>query len=364
MFDNVTTKLTERGIKTGFAFLNDVSTFSIPLNFFPFWDFELGTSVYWDVFIIGIQNTIIVGLLGIPTALLLGGLVGVLRLSPNWLMSKLSSIYIEIFRNTPLLLQLLLWAFAVFPALFNQLPNARDSIIIGGGLVLNNAGIYMPLPIFSGEAWILLAVILAIASFIIYRIVSWSRTRQNLTSQTFPCFTVSLLIVFVSLVMFYFIAGDWITMELPVRKGLNYSGGMRPPFQLLILWFGLTVYTAAFIAESVRGGILSVSPGQSEAAMSLGISRLKRLRLIILPQALPVIIPPTISQFLNLIKNSSLAIAIGYPDIVNIWAGLALNQTGQSMVIIVMTIVVYECLSLLTAAITNYYNSRVQLTSR
>ncbi len=364
IFNNVTTKLVARGIKTGFSFLEDVAPFSIPLNFSPFWDFELGTSVYWDVFVIGIQNTAIVSALGIPTALLLGILIGILRLSPNWLMRALSSVYIEVFRNTPLLLQLLMWTFAVFPPLFNQLPIASESIVIGSGIVLNNAGIYLPLLVFSNTSWILFGAFSIGTIVLIYRIKHWARKRQFNTGQTFPMFTVSLLIIFVALVVFYFVARSSFMIDLPVKRGLNYSGGMRPPFQLIILWLGLTVYTAAFIAENVRGGIVSVNAGQSEAGMSLGISRMMRLRLIILPQALRVIIPPTISQFLNLIKNSSLAVAIGYPDLTNIWAGIALNQTGQSVIIIAMTIAVYEILSLSIAALTNWYNAKTQITER
>ena len=366
IYRNTAENLAERGIKTGLQFMDTIAPFSIPLNFSPFWDFTLGKSQYWEVLIIGIQNTILVSLLGIPAATLIGLIVGIARLSPNWLLSKFAGFYVEIFRNTPLLLQLMFWAFGVFPLLLQQLPSARASLIyFGGGVVINNTGINLPAPIFDGIGLTIIALCLGLGLVACWQLIRWARRRQVQTGQVFSLLFPTIVALMVGvLVLGFALSTNHYELEIPVRRGLNYSGGLRPPVQLLILWFGLTVYTAAFIAENVRAGILAVSRGQSEAAMACGLRRLARLRLVILPQALRVIIPPTISQFLNLIKNSSLAVAIGYPELTNIWAGIALNQTGQSLVIIMITILVYEVLSLSISAILNWYNKRIQLTER
>ena len=363
IYQNTVANMRERGIKTGFQFLTDTSTFSIPLNFNPFWDFTLGESTYWDVFIIGIQNTIIVAMLGIPTATILGVALGTSLLSPNWLLRKLSVSFVEVFRNTPLLLQLLFWGFAIFPVLFNSLPPVKESIIVGGAAI-NNAGVYLPAPVLTTAGSWMLVAFLAAAAGAIWWTNRWAHQRQDATGQQFPMLLFSVGVVVLALLLFVLVSGDNLTFEFPEKKGLNYRGGMRPPKELLVLWFGLTIYTSTYIAENVRAGILAVSAGQSEAGMALGLSRVMRMKLVIMPQAMRVIIPPTISQFLNLTKNSSLAVAIGYPDIVNIWAGIALNQTGQALIIIGMTIVVYECINGLTSLGINLYNRTVQIKER
>ena len=360
---NTIANLEDRSIKTTFTFLNEVATFSIPLNFNPLWDFVLGESIYWDVFIIGIQNTILVALMGIPAAMIVGLIVGVVQLSPNWLLSKVATAYVEIFRNTPLLLQLLFWHFAFFPPIYNSLPPVRESILVSG-MVFNNAGFYLPSPVFGSWTGIGFLVLLVAMIAAIWYIKSHATKVRIEEGKKFPTFWISLGIIVGGLSLFMIVAGDLISVEFPEKKGLNYSGGIRPPKELISLWMGLTVYTSTYIAENVRGGILSVSVGQSEAGMALGLRRTMRMRLIILPQALRVIIPPTISQFLNLTKNSSLAVAVGYPDITNIWLGIALNQTGQALIIVFMTIAVYETINLLTSYLTNVYNKRVQITER
>ena len=363
IYGNTIENMRDRGIKIGFGFLTDTSTFSIPLNFNPFWDFVLGESIYWDVFIIGIQNTIIIALLGIPTATILGVVLGVSLISPNWLLRKLSIIFIETFRNTPLLLQLLFWAFAIFPIFFNSLPSVKESIIVGGA-VFNSSGIYIPAPVFSGfvDALFVIALVLVVGG--IWAVRRWAKKRQDDTGKPFPMITFSIVWTLALFVLFILLSGDGLTYEFPELKGLNYRGGLRPPKELLVLWFGLTIYTSTYIAENVRAGIISVNVGQSEAGMALGVNRILRMRLVIMPQAMRVIIPPTISQFLNLTKNSSLAVAVGYPDIVNIWAGIALNQTGQALIIILMTVVVYECINGLTSLFINFYNRKVQIQER
>lgn len=363
IYGNTVANLAKRGIKTGFGFLSDEANFSIPLNFTPFWNFVLGESLYWEVFVIGIQNTLFVSLLGIPAAALLGVLVGIMRLSPNALLRWFASAYIEIFRNTPLLLQLMFWAFAVFPPLMALLPNVRESIEVGGA-VFNNTGFYLPAPVTNTAGVITMVVWFVGTLAAMWAVARYGTRHRDATGKRFPVIWSNCGILLVSIVLFSIFSGYFLELDYPVKKGLNYRGGFRPPIQLIILWFGLVIYTASFIAECVRGGILSVNVGQSEAAMAVGLRRVDRMRLIILPQALRVIIPPSISQFLNLIKNSSLAVAVGYPDITNIWAGIALNQTGQSLIIIGMTVVVYETLSLLTSWLTNVYNRSVQIKER
>ena len=363
IYSNTVANLNERGIKTSMAFMTEVAPFAFPLNFTPFWEIVLGESKYWEIFVAGVQNTILVSLMGIPAATIIGIIVGIARLSPNWIVRKLTSIYIEIFRNTPLLLQLLFWAFAVFPIAFNKLPPAKDSIIIGN-TIINKSGIYLPHYSLAAPGWAVLAVFAAAAAGIIWLIAGWARKRQNETGKPFPVVLASIAIVIALLGCGLLASGSWGEFDFPVKKGFNYQGGARPPIQLLVLWTGLTLYTAAFIAENVRGGILAVGKGQTEAAMALGLHRTMRLKLVILPQALRVIIPPTISQYLNLTKNSSLAVAVGYPDLYSIWTGVALNQTGQSLIIIALTIMVYETLSLLTSALVNWYNKKVQIPER
>ena len=360
IFSNTITNLESRGIHTGFDFLDEVAPFAV--GFSPFIEFKLGESTYWDVFLIGIQNTMIVSVLGIVAATLLGFIIGIMRLSPNWLVSKIASVYIETFRNIPLLLQIMFWNFAIF---LPTLPGPRQSLSLGESLFLNNRGLYLPKPVVENEVGTWAVVITAIASVIacgvLYR---WARRRKDQTGQSFPIFSISLLIIVLLPMTVYFIAGNPIATELPELKRFNFDGGMQMPLPLFSLWFALTTYTAAFIGETVRGGILAVDHGQTEAANSLGLRRGQLLRLVVIPQALRVIIPPTISQFLNLTKNSSLAVAVAYEELVNIWSGIALNQTGQALVIIAMTIIVYETLSLTTSAILNFYNARIQLVER
>ncbi|MFW6024574.1 MAG: amino acid ABC transporter permease [Dichotomicrobium sp.] len=360
IFTNTVANLNERGIQTGFRFLTETAPFSI--GFSPFIDFSLGETPYWVVFLIGIQNTIIVSILGIIVATVLGFLVGVLRLSPNFFLSRFASVYIEVFRNVPLLLQIMFWNFAVFLPLF---PSPRESLMLGEEVFLNNRGLYLPRPILSdnvGAYALLIAIALGIVATVAFN--RWAKTKQYHTGVRPPGRLYGLATL-VGLIMVAFSIFDApVTFEVPELGRFNLSGGMGVPLPLVALWFALTTYTAAFIAENVRGGIISVPKGQTEAASSLGLPRPRMLRLVIIPQAMRVIVPPTISQYLNLTKNSSLAVAVGYPELVSVWAGIALNQTGQALVIIAMTIVVYECLSLTTSAILNWYNRRVQMVER
>jgi len=359
IFNNTVGNLRARGIQTGFDFLDQVAPFAV--GFSPFIDFRLGESPYWLVFLIGIQNTIIISVLGIVAATLLGFLIGVLRLSPNFFLSRLALIYIETFRNIPVLLQIMFWNFAVFLPL---LPLPKESLGLGGAFFLNNRGLYIPRPLVTegiGPWALLIAVILGLIA--IFALQRWAKKQQYLTGLKPPGLLYGLLFA-VGLITLVFLLFEPLKFETPELGRFNLTGGIQFPLPLFSLWFALTTYTASFIAENVRGGIISVSRGQTEAAQSLGLRRAPMLRLVIIPQAMRVIIPPTISQYLNLTKNSSLAVAVAYEELVNLWAGIALNQTGQALVIIAMTIGVYVALSLLTSAALNMYNRRVQMVER
>jgi len=360
IFTNTVENLNERGIQTGFGFLTDTAPFAV--GFSPFIDYKLGETPYWVVFLIGIQNTIIVSVLGILAATILGFLIGVARLSPNFFLSRFASIYIEIFRNTPLLLQIMFWNFAVFLPLF---PLPRESLTLGEEIFLNNRGLYLPRPILSDSVgtWALLMAIAA-GIFSIFAFNRWAKTKQYHTGNRPPGRLYGLLTLVILVFLVFLIFPAPVSFEVPELGRFNLSGGIQVPLPLFSLWFALTTYTAAFIAENVRGGIISVSKGQTEAAASLGLKRPTMLRLVIIPQAMRVIIPPTISQYLNLTKNSSLAVAVAYEELVSLWSGIALNQTGQALIIIAMTIAVYETLSLITSGILNWYNRRVQMVER
>lgn len=359
IFTNTVANLNARGIQTGFQFFDQVAPFAV--GYSPFIDFTLGESPYWLVFLIGIQNTILVSVLGIIAATTIGFIVGVARLSPNFFVSRFAQIYIETFRNIPVLLQVMFWNFAVFLPL---LPFPKDSMGIGDEVFLNNRGVYIPKPIFTtGFApWLLVAAVVAgiIAIVALHR---WAKQRQYETGERPPGILYGIAIALALLVVVFGLFQP-LRFEYPELGRFNLTGGIQVPLPLFSLWFALSTYTAAFIAENVRAGIVSVSKGQTEAAQSLGLRRTPMLRLVVIPQALRVIIPPTINQYLNLTKNSSLAVAVAYEELVSLWAGIALNQTGQALVIIGMTIGVYITLSLLTSLVLNIYNRRVQLVER
>jgi general L-amino acid transport system permease protein len=359
LFQTTVDNLVARGIQTGTSFFDEVAPFQI--GFSPFFDYKLGESTYIDVFFVGIQNTILVAVLGIVAATILGFFIGVIRLSPNWLISRGALAYIEIFRNIPLLLQIMFWNFAIF---LPSLPAPKNSIELGA-FYLNARGFHTPLPVIENSTgfgiWIALLVILCLGLVVFAK---RAKARFEETGQQLPVGLISLATIVGGGYILYVIAGSPLIFDEPVLGRFNFKGGGQLPLPLFSLWFALTLYTAAFIAENVRAGIQSVSQGQNEAAHALGLSRKDTVRLVTIPQALRVIIPPTISQYLNLTKNSSLAVAVGYEELVAVWAGITLNQTGQALVIIGMTVAVYECLSLFTSFVLNWYNKRIQLTER
>ena len=359
LFQTTVDNLVARGIQTGTSFFDEVAPFQI--GFSPFFDYKLGESTYIDVFFVGIQNTILVAVLGIIAATLLGFFIGVIRLSPNWLVSRGALVYIEIFRNVPLLLQIMFWNFAIF---LPTLPAPKNSIAMGP-FYLNARGFHTPLPVIENATGVTIWIAL-LAALIIGLVVFARRARVlfDETGKRLPVAWIGVAVLIIGGYIFYLVSGSPLSFDEPVLGRFNFKGGGQLPLPLFSLWFALTLYTSAFIAENVRAGIQSVSHGQTEAAHALGLSRKDTVNLVTIPQALRVIIPPTISQYLNLTKNSSLAVAVGYEELVAVWAGITLNQTGQALVIIGMTVAVYECLSLLTSFILNWYNKRIQLTER
>ncbi|ELH7531861.1 putative glutamine ABC transporter permease protein GlnP [Vibrio vulnificus] len=353
--NNALTNLNARGIATGFDFLSQEAGFGIGLTLIEYDE----TFSYGRTFVIGLLNTALVSFLGIILATVLGFVIGIARLSSNWLVSRFAAIYIEIFRNIPLLLQIFFWYFAVLQAL----PSPRQSISLGEAIFLNVRGLFFPKPVFeAGSAFIFAALFAGIIATIFIGV--WARNKQKLTGQQTPMGRIALALIVGLPALVYFVSGMPVSAEYPALKGFNYHGGISIIPELAALLVALSIYTAAFIAEIVRSGINAVSHGQTEAAMSLGLPRTRTLKLIIIPQALRIIIPPLTSQYLNLTKNSSLAMAIGYPDLVSVFAGTTLNQTGQAIEIIAMTMGVYLTLSLVTSALMNIYNKKVALVER
>lgn len=352
---NTLSNLDARGISTGFDFLNTTTGFKIAETLIEYTE----SSTYLDVFFVGLFNTILVSVVGIIFATMLGFTMGVARLSNNWLIARLAAIYVDTLRNIPLLLQLFFWYFAVL----RPLPNPKQALEFGQSIFLSNRGLIFPRPLFEdGFGMVVAAVIIAIASIFFLR--RWARKRQEATGEQFPVFYTSLGILIGLPLVAFLAAGLPLAWEIPALKGFNFKGGMvlTPEFSSLV--FALSVYTSSFIAEIVRAGILSVDHGQSEAAFSLGIKPSWTTRLIIVPQAMRVIIPPLTSQYLNLTKNSSLAAAIAYPDLVAVFAGTSLNQVGQAVEIMGMTLAVYLFLSLVISYFMNWYNARNALVER
>jgi general L-amino acid transport system permease protein len=352
---NTAANLRAANIPFGFDFLHMRAGFDISQK--PI-DYTLDSS-HAQAFKIGLLNTIIVSVLGIVFATIIGFIVGISRLSSNWLLAKAATVYVETLRNVPLLLQLLFW----YKAVLSVLPGPRQGYMLPLATNLSNRGLTMPRPIFGqGFDFVMWALLVAVA--IAWGLARWARTRQAATGQPFPVFWASVGLV-VGLPLLVFLAlGAPLTFEIPVLKGFNFVGGMVIHPELIAMVLGLSLYTATFIAETVRAGILAVSVGQSEAAFSLGLQPGQTMRLIVVPQAMRVIIPPLTSQYLNLTKNSSLALAIGYPDLVAVFAGSTLNITGHAIEVIAITMAVYLALSLITAAVMNWFNARVALVER
>ncbi|ARQ01848.1 amino acid ABC transporter permease [Pseudorhodoplanes sinuspersici] len=352
---NAADNLARARIASGFDFWNSTAGFDISQTLIPY----TTQSTYGRAFWVGLLNTLLVASLGIVFATIIGFAIGILQLSKNVLVSRLAAAYVEIIRNLPLLLQLLFWYNAVLKAL----PNLRESITIPGGAVLNNRGLFLPRPIFGGAMdFVLAAFGLGVIGAIAFR--HWARRRQALTGEQSPVFIVALSLIVVLPLVVFVAAGIPVTFEQPEMGRFNISGGIEILPEFAALLFGLSIYTAAFIAEVVRAGIQAVSQGQTEAAFSLGLRPGPTLRLIVIPQAMRVIVPPLTNQYLNLTKNSSLAVAIGYPDLVQVFTGTVLNQTGQAVEVVAITMAVYLTISLITSGLMNLYNRRFALKER
>jgi general L-amino acid transport system permease protein len=352
---NAIDNLARAKIASGFGFWDATAGFDISQTLIDY----ATTSTYGRAFWVGLLNTLLVAAIGIVFATILGFIVGIARLSSNWLVARLAGGYVEIIRNLPLLLQLLFWYNAVLKAL----PGIRESVTLPGGIFINNRGLFVPQPVPQpGFGATMIALAVGIAAAIAYRI--WAKRRQAETGQQAPVLWVTLGLVIALPLVVLALSGFPITFDYPEAGRFNIRGGVEVLPEFMALLFGLVIYTAAFIAEVVRAGILSVVKGQTEAAYSLGLRPGPTLRLVVIPQAMRVIIPPLTSQYLNLTKNSSLAVAIGYPDLVQIFAGTVLNQTGQAVEVIAITMAVYLTISLVTSALMNLYNRRVALVER
>jgi general L-amino acid transport system permease protein len=352
---NAAENLARAKIASGFGFWNVTAGFDISQTLIDY----STTSTYGRAFWVGLLNTLLIAALGIVFATVLGFAIGIARLSRNWLLSRMAGAYVEIIRNLPLLLQLLFWYNAVLKAL----PELRDSIVLPGRGFLNNRGLFLPQPVPAAEfRWTLLALLIGVVAAIAFRI--WAKRRQQRTGEQAPVLSVTLALVIALPVAVFAATGFPIEFNYPDMGRFNIRGGIELLPEFMALLFGLVIYTAAFIAEVVRAGILAVPKGQTEAAYSLGLRPGPTLRLVVVPQAMRVIVPPLTSQYLNLTKNSSLAVAIGYPDLVQIFAGTVLNQTGQAVEVVLITMAVYLTISLVTSLLMNIYNRRVALVER
>jgi general L-amino acid transport system permease protein len=347
---NARANLQAQRITSGFGFLDNTAGFDVSQSLIPY----SGSDTYTRVFLVGLLNTLLVSTIGIFFATVIGFLVALGRLSPNWLLSRISGGYVELIRNLPLLFQILFWYLAVLSAL----PNPRQSISLFGSFFLSNRGFVVPKPIAqTGLEPFALAILVAIvASLLLQRYARRQLFESGRLIKIWP-YVVGLLIGLPLLTALLF--GPPVTFEVPELKGFNFSGGSRIIPEFVALTVALSTYTAAFIAEIVRAGIQSVHKGQMEAGSSLGLQRGSVLRLIVVPQAMRVILPPLTNQYLNLTKNSSLAVAIGYPDLFSVFAGTTLSQTGQAIEIIAITMGVYLLISLVTSAIMSFYGWRL-----
>ena len=353
---NVATNLEIAGKDFSFGFLNYPAGYDI--TFQPFIPYT-PTDTHFDAAIIGILNTLLVAVSGVILASILGFTMGILRLSNNWLISRLVYVFLEFTRNVPILLHIL-FVHSIFLYVF---PVPKRALSISDTFFFSNRGIQIPSPVFEdgfGYVWTVLLIAIAIVVVFVY----WAKKNQDETGKIYPIFTISLAILFCLPLFTFFVSGAPLSWEIPVLKGFNFKGGTSIKPEYMALTFALSYYTSCFIAEIVRGGILAISHGQTEAADALGLSPNRTLQLVVIPQALRVIIPPLASQYLNLTKNSSLAIAIGYMDVVATIGGISLMQTGKEMETMIIVLLTYLFFSLIISGFMNWFNSRMSLVER
>lgn len=353
LVSNTLHNLSVRNISTGFDFLRREAGFAIgesTIDYGP-------QDTYFRAISVGLLNTLRVAVVGIILATIFGTIIGIARLSSNWLVAKLATFYVETMRNVPLLLQLFFW----YAIISEAMPGPRNALHPLPGVFISNRGIKLPALEGGALNWVLGGLFLAIVLIVL--LANWAKKRQDQTGQIFPLGRYALAIFVLLPLLAWFVSGERLGLEMPVFKSFNFQGGITVTPEFGALLAGLVIYTSAFIAEVVRSGIQSVNQGQWEAAGSLGLRRPLILRLIVLPQALRVIIPPMTSQYLNITKNSSLAVAIGYPDIVSV-VNTTLNQTGQAIEGIMMIMAAFLTVSLLISAFMNWYNKRIALVER
>ena len=354
---NVVINLANVGKEFSFDFLMWPAAYDI--GFSPFIEYT-NKSTHLRAAVVGLLNTLLVAFWGCILATILGFILGIMRLSSNWLINKISYVFLEFVRNVPVLIHIL----AIYALVVTLLPSAKEALDIGGGaFFLSNRGFYVPSPVFEpGAGTVGIAILVAIVIVIGFR--RWAKRVQDQTGRIYPVLWVSLALLIGLPGITFLATGTPLSWEIPVLKGFNFKGGMALKPEFLALWLALSYYTACFIAEIVRAGILAVSHGQTEAAHALGLRNNRTLQLIVIPQALRVIVPPLCSQYLNLTKNSSLAIAIGYMDITATLGGISLMQTGKEMETMIIVMGVYLVISLTISSFMNWFNQRIKLTER
>jgi len=352
---NTVNNLRLLGVETGYGFLQEPASYDINQRLIEY----TSRSSHGRAAVVGVLNTLLVAVCGIILATIVGFVAGVLRLSSNWLISRIVYCYIEFTRNVPVLLQILLW----HGIIVHSLPRPKQALEPASGFFLSNRGFDVPKPLFEPAFWaVVIAFLAAVAVSIGFK--RYAKRVQEQTGKQYPVFSICAGMIVLIPVIVYFLAGAPMSFDIPALKGFNFKGGLTIRPEFMALWFGLSFYTAAFIAEIVRAGIQSVSHGQTEASYALGLRPNITMRLVILPQALRVIVPPLISQYLNLTKNSSLAIAVGYMDIVATVGGITLNQTGRALESMSIVLSLYLLFSLSISSVMNWYNKRVALVER
>jgi general L-amino acid transport system permease protein len=360
--NNLIQNLRQAGLNISFDFLGSVSGYDINQSLVEY-DSQ---STHARAAVVGVLNTLLVAFLACITATVLGVLAGVLRLSNNWLVSKLMAFYVEIFRNIPVLI----WIIIIFTIMTSVMPSPREfrgdnaeASMLFDAFAFTNRGVYVPAPVWGpGSLVVVLTFIASIVGIFAYR--RYATKMLFDTGRLLPTLWPSIALFFVPTILMHFIMGQPVTLDYPVLGGFNFSGGVQLGGPLIALWLALSIYTGAFIAENVRAGIQAVSRGQTEAAGALGMRPGRIMSLVVLPQALRVIIPPLISQYLNITKNSSLAIAVGYADVTATLGGITLNQTGRAIECVLLLMLFYLTISLTISAVMNTYNNSVKLKER
>ena len=353
---NAQVNMDNRGIEFGYGFLSQESSFDVQFSLIEY----DGSHSYARAYLVGLLNTLLVAFIGIIFATIIGVIVGIARLSPNYLIERSAAFYVEFFRNIPLLLQIFFWYFAALRAL----PLPQDAEAIFGVFFLTIKGLFVPRFVWENLDIFFYSLIAAIISIVVIR--NYARKLQESEGKQLPVFSISAGLLIILPLLAFLIGGVSLSFEMPVLEQIattsfKYTGGLGLPPELIALTLALALYTATFIAECVRAGIQGISKGQKEAAASIGLTPNQILKLVIMPQALRIIIPPTTNQYLNLTKNSSLAAAIAYPDLVLVFAGTALMQTGRAIEIVSITMLTYLSISLAISALMNWYNKRIAI---